>query len=250
LSSAEIHRLEREVEAARARLAADLSKLRSPATSSEFTRTLQQEAWGARDSLVEQAKSATLSTLQGLVDDLKAKAAANPAATLAIGTGLAWRLLRHPPIATALIGAGLFGLLRATPARISGNGASDYLAHAGQRLKQQASDLAGGVRDRAEEVASNVADQAKAAAGTLQEQTAEFAAAAKEQVEQWSADLEGAVREVPNQAASLAHQASMATQSLYDQETRNKLLLGTAGLAVVAALGLAYQRRTTELDWR
>jgi len=48
-----------------------------------------------------------------MVEDMKAKASENPAATLAISAGLAWRLLRHPPIATALIGAGLFSLLRA-----------------------------------------------------------------------------------------------------------------------------------------
>jgi hypothetical protein len=51
--------------------------------------------------IVDQAKSTTQSTLQGMVDDLKSKAAANPAATLAIGAGIAWRVFRHPPIATA-----------------------------------------------------------------------------------------------------------------------------------------------------
>jgi hypothetical protein len=69
-------------------------------------------------------------------------------------------------------------------------------------------------------------------------------------VRQWSADVEGAVRDVPDHAASLAHQASRATQSLFDQDTRDNLLLGAAGLAVLAALGVAYQRRNAEFDLR
>ena len=44
-------------------------------------------------------------------------------------------------------------------------------------------------------------------------------------VRQWSADVEGAVRDMPDQAASLAHQASRATQSLFDQDTRDNLHL-------------------------
>lgn len=70
-------------------------------------------AESAKNALFDQVKAKTLSAWQGLVEEMKAKAAENPAATLAISAGLAWRLLRHPPIATALIGTGLFSLLRA-----------------------------------------------------------------------------------------------------------------------------------------
>jgi hypothetical protein len=42
-------------------------------------------------------------------DDVKARAAANPAAVIAIGAGLAWRLLQRSPIASALIGVGPAG---------------------------------------------------------------------------------------------------------------------------------------------
>ena len=204
----------------------------------------------AKNLIVDQAKSTTQSTLQGMVDDLKAKAAANPAATLAIGAGIAWRVFRHPPIATALIGAGLFSLLRTPPARVSGNGTADYFSHAKERLKDQATDLAGEVKDQAAVIAGDVKDHAVAMAEAVKEQSAQLAGASKEKVRQWSADVEGAVRDVPDQAASLAHQASRATQSLFDQDTRDNLLLGTAGLAVLAALGVAYQRRNAEFDLR
>ncbi len=112
MRDANIRRLELEVETARAKLATDLSMLRSPAAYADFRASLKQDAEEVKDLIVDQAKSTTQSTLQGMVDDLKAKAAANPAATLAIGAGIAWRAIHHPPIATALIGAGLFSLLR------------------------------------------------------------------------------------------------------------------------------------------
>ena len=248
MRDANIRRLELEVETARAKLATDLSRIRSPAAYADFRTSLKQDAQEAKDLIVDQAKSTTQSTLQGMVDDLKAKAAANPTATLAIGAGIAWRVFRHPPIATALIGAGLFSLLRTPPARVSGNGTANYFSHAKERLKEQATDLAGEVKDQAAVIASAVKDHALAMAEAVKGQSTELAGAAKEKVQQWSAEVEDAVRDVPDRAASIAHQASRATQSMYDRETRDSLLLGTAGLAVLAALGVAYQRRNAEFD--
>lgn len=249
MSDANIRRLELEVEAARAKLVTDLSRLRSPAAYADFRKSLKQDVQEAKNSIVDEAISTTQSTLHGMVDDLKAKAAANPAATLAIGAGIAWRVFRHPPIATALIGAGLLSLLRTPPARVSGSGVADYFSHA-KDLKDQVTDLAGEAKDRAAVIASDVKDHAVAMAEAVKEQSAQLAGASKEKVRQWSADVEGAVRDVPEHAASLAHQASRATQSLFDQDTRDNLLLGTAGLAVLAALGVAYQRRNAEFDSR
>src|SRR5687767_15838427 len=99
MSEPSLNQLEREVEAARARLASDLATLRSPTTFSEFTHDLKAEALGTKDAMVEKAKSSVQSSVQGFVDELKAKAAANPGAVLAIGAGIAWRLFQRPPIA-------------------------------------------------------------------------------------------------------------------------------------------------------
>src|SRR3954451_1094482 len=117
MSNLSLDQLEREVEAARAKLANDLSTLRSPATAAEFTDTLKQEAMDAKDMILGNAKSSVQSSIESMVEGLKARAAANPAAALAIGAGVAWRLARHPPIATALVGTGLLSLFRTTPAR-------------------------------------------------------------------------------------------------------------------------------------
>jgi hypothetical protein len=116
-------------------------------------------------------------------------------------------------------------------------------------LKDQATDLAGEVKDQAAVIASDVKDHAAAMAEAVKEQSAQLVGTSKEKVQQWSADVEDAVRDVPDHhAASLAHQASRATQSLFDQDARDKLLLGTAGLAVLAAMGVAYQRRNAQPD--
>jgi hypothetical protein len=108
MSDPSLHQLERDVEAARAKLAGQLSSLRSPAAYSEFSSELKYEALEMKDALVDKAKSSVQSTIDTFVEDLKARAAANPVAALAIGAGIAWRLIQRPPIATALIGAGLY----------------------------------------------------------------------------------------------------------------------------------------------
>jgi hypothetical protein len=117
-----LNQLEREVEASRTKLASDLSTLRSP----EFTENLKQEAIDYKDALLDKAKAKAQSSIESLIEDVKARAAANPAAALAIGAGIAWRLIRHPPIATALVGAGLISLFRTPPARPNGQAPADY----------------------------------------------------------------------------------------------------------------------------
>ena len=236
MNDVDIHRLEREVEAARAKLVTDLSRLRSPAAYDNF-------AQSAKSMLVDKVKASTRSAWQGMVENMKAKAAENPAATLAISAGLAWRLLRHPPIATALIGAGLFSLLRTPSARIIGSENGDYVSHAKERLKQQASHLAGEVVDRASDIATELKDDAGAMAEAVKEQSAQLAGQATDKVQEWIGD---AVRDVPDHAASLARKAEWSTQHLRDPDVRDNILLGIAGAAVVAALSVAYQRRTAD----
>ena len=166
-----VRQCERDVEAARAKLADDLAVLRSPATVASFTESLKDAALDSKDAVIEQTKDAVRSKVSSFVDELKAKAAANPAAALTIGAGIAWHVVRHPPIATALIGAGLYSLWRsqAVPSN------TDYLAHGKERLKEQASELGASAID----MASEMSDAAVAKAGELTD-------AAKQTVQGWS----------------------------------------------------------------
>ncbi len=104
--------LERDVIQARARFANDLARLRSPDNLARFKDDLWTEARETTDELVGKTKEAAKDGAQRMLTELKERAAANPLATAAIGAGLAWRFIHRPPIATLLIGAGLFGLLR------------------------------------------------------------------------------------------------------------------------------------------
>ena len=236
----DLQNLEHEVETARARLASDLSSLSSADTYSEFQRDLKHEA---------------RYRLHGMVDEVKARAAANPAAALAIGAGITWKLIERPPIAAALIGAGLLSLWRTTRLGTNDQSERDYLSEGRERLKEQVGDLAGSVKDQAVEMA-----------GVVKNQASEFADTAKEKVREWSTSAASELKEgaatvarhaydsldearesaaaVPPTASAMVRQASAAIhESLRDHDARDKILLGAAGLAVAAALGIAYQRR-------
>jgi F0F1-type ATP synthase membrane subunit b/b' len=295
MNEASLPLLELEVEAARAKLAGDLATLRSPATYQEFTEGLKQEAFEAKDAMIEKAKSSAVSKMEEFVEDIKARAAANPAAALAIGAGIAWRLLRRPPIATALVGAGLVSLLRTTPRRTAAHVPRDYMAEAKMRLKEQASELAETVKGEAGRLTGVVKEQAAEIAEQAKRQAVEFAGEAKEQAarlgdtaRQQAAELAGTARSQVQQAREQArHMAGDAQarvnntigdarrqtssfmertadaarersgtvadtmSSVYrnvtsDRDTRDKILLGAAGVAVVAALTIAAERRLSE----
>lgn len=261
-----MHQLEREVEAARAKLASDLSTLRSPATFQEFTQELKGEAIEAKDVLMEKASTTAKSMLTDALETIKAKAAENPAAVLAIGAGIAWRMVRRPPIATALVGAGLLSLLR-TPAEAR----ADLYGHAQQRFKEQLGDLAEAAQERAEQ-----------AAGVMTEHATAVSDAAVEKVQQWTEGATTVVTDLKDRAAAAVSEATatgnealqatlemtgdaaaerrervsrntreVASQmhtTLRDQETRDTMLLGAAGLAVAAAVSIAFQRRSQTPD--
>ena len=114
-----LNALERDAEQARARFAHDLARLRSPSTLARFKHDAWAEARETKDELVGKTKEAAKDGAQRLFTELKERAAANPVAALAIGAGLAWRLVHRPPIATLLVGMGVVGLLRTSPARNS-----------------------------------------------------------------------------------------------------------------------------------
>jgi hypothetical protein len=100
---------------------------------------------------------------------------------LLIGAGVAWRLLQNPPIATALVGAGLFSLMRTSPQPGARHMSDDeYLEQAKYRLKEQAGDLAVSARDHAADLAHVAKERATELAGTARARAAELADSAKE----------------------------------------------------------------------
>jgi hypothetical protein len=246
---------EGDVEIARAKLTASLATLRSPDTITAFTADLKKEALDAKDTLVDQAKAAAQSKVTAMVEDLKAKAAANPAATLAIGSGLAWHFIRHPPIASALVCLGAFSLWRTNASHPAGSFKSNYLEVGKQRLKEQA-----------DEAVSKVKDMAHHGQDVMSAKAADLTSAASETVQGWAGDIRDAVeelgtfpgRDAPSITPSDDDAAAQSTDDAFsgirsatqgllsNQESRDKLLLTVAGVAVAAALGIACQKRLVE----
>jgi len=262
----ELKEYERTVEMARAKLVADLAVLAAPQTFSEFKDDLKQDALETKDAILAKAKSEVQSTVTGWAEDLKAKAAANPAAALAIGAGIAWRLISHPPIATALVGVGLFSLLRTNASRPQNGYRPDYLEAGKQRLKEQGSELLSKVTELADGAQETVSEKASDLAGTATEKVQRWSAGVGKAVDglgsriQASAEtITDAVRrtshdlhdQVPigsartySQSDGMVHDVIAAGQNIMaDDDARNKLLLSVAGAAVAAALGIACQKR-------
>ncbi|MFN3892130.1 MAG: hypothetical protein ACK4MV_17165 [Beijerinckiaceae bacterium] len=158
-----IDELERDVEQARARVAADIAMLRAPETYEAAKDSLVNTAFGFRDQMRDRASGYGAST----IDALKAKAAANPLAVAAIGAGIVWRLYKHPPITTVLVGLGLASLLRTDP--------EDDSMHP-RRLMETASEKAMEIKDRA---AAHVQELRENAVGALEERMHEWTAAAE-----------------------------------------------------------------------
>jgi flagellin-like hook-associated protein FlgL len=174
--------------------------------------------------------------------------------------------MRDPPIATALVGAGLWSLFRTQPAHLHGRAGEDYLSYAKNRFVEQASEAAEAAKEKAVafgetvsgKTAETVADikdrvqdltaQATSAAGDAAKQTKERASAmwskAAETFEQSGHSARSRASTGMPHAADTLDQVLESTQSsLSDAEARDNFLLGAAGLAVVAALGIACQRR-------
>ena len=218
MTSGELNRLEREVEEARHRLTADLDRLRAPDTFSSF-----------KDDLVSEARNAKDEWTQRLIEEVKNRAAANPIATAAIGAGLLWHLVRHPPITSLLVGAGVFSLIRTNPEQPSV--AADMISQAG--------DVALSVTEKVAEWRSDAT-----------EVTAEFAGSAKEKVSEWTAQSRDAARDGISNVTSTAEDLTgrvtqVVGEVINDDRARDGLLLGAATLAIAAAVGLAYQRRAS-----
>jgi hypothetical protein len=264
-----LNQCERDVERARSKLAEDLATLRSPSTFSSFTDTLKHEALDTKDAVVAQTKDAIQSKLTDFVEDMKAKAAANPAAALTIGAGIAWQFIRNPPIATALIGAGLYSLWRTNAVHANGHDTDYYLQRGKERLKEQVAEFGSNAMDVASDVGKTVSaktdeviDVAKDKIQGWSREAADSAVAAgsamKAQAESVAATAQRAVRDMSEQAGSATKRATAATNEIVHDTlssgedlmakvgTRDNVLLGVAGLAVAAALGMAYQKRIAE----
>jgi hypothetical protein len=250
MSQADLNALERNVEQARARFANDLARLRSPTNLARFKEDLWAEARNTKDEWFDTATEAAKDGLQRALTAVKERAVANPAAAFAIGAGVAWRLFQRPPIASLLIGVGLVGLLRASPSQHGSHSYMDLydedpeplprkdISHGG--LGSQVSAVADAAKEKARDWSAQATD-------TIMTAIADKATSASDRASDVLREAAGAATRIADKAATVADRASDKLQDvLPDQDDRNTYLLGAAALAVAAAVGMAYQRRSRE----
>jgi hypothetical protein len=154
--------LERDVERARARLAGNIARLRDPRTISLAKADLMAQANDYSGRLVEKVGAAASARAHGFTDALRQRAQENPAAVAAIGAGLLWRLWKHPPVVTLLLGAGLASLLAGRGEE--GGAAQESLLGRVQdvnRATHAISDRAAELAERARDTVADLAEQAR-----------------------------------------------------------------------------------------
>jgi len=238
---------ESDAERARLKLEKDLEELRSPETFAGFKKALTNETIFAKNELVASITSKAKSSFDSLVEDLKGKATANPGAALAIGAGLAWHFARKPPITTALVGLGLYSLLGTRPHPYSG------FAQARENLKTQVGELASAAGEAAGVAKDAVVSKAFEMTEAGTEKIGEFATAAHEQSKDVLDQAMRTMHDVRDNLSDEATRVSAATRDALQEarstvnnvsfDNRDALLLGIAGIAVSAAVGVALQRR-------
>ena len=224
MADADCGGLEEALVETRRQLAADLAQLLAPATLMSLKDEAVAEVARSKDKLLEKAGALAQARADDALSYVKQRAAANPAAALAIGAGLAWRLATHPPIASLLVGAGVYGLMRSDPEAPSRQ--SQALLRAGEAAasaRRRVSDWSAEARDLA-----NLAPDRSAAAW----------AALHDGVDENGAKLCRSV-------GSLRDRAAVTVETGLDafQADRDAYLLGGAALAIAAAIGLSYARR-------
>jgi hypothetical protein len=250
MSAAELNALERDVEQARARFADDLARLRSPTNLARLKNDLWADVREAKDEVVDKAKDVAQDGAQRLVAELKARAAANPLATIAIGAGLAWRLVHRPPIATVLVGLGLIGLVRTTPPQRASHPYMGLLdedpvaQRRGGDFASHAEAVADAAKETVQDWSAQAGDAIRQAAGGIAEKAASVADSASDALRgARQAARETAVDVADRAGAAAARVSQTVRDAVPGREDRDTILLATAAVAVAAAVGIAYQRR-------
>jgi hypothetical protein len=215
MSAADLNALERDVELTRAKFASDLARLRSPHNLAEFKEDLWAHARETKD---------------GMLAEVKARAAANPLAVAALAAGIAWRLFHRPPIATLLVGLGLMGLLRTSPSPADYANAEDFFD------PEEWGSRASAVADAAKQKVQDWSAQASQTAERVSDALRDAGDSARDRATRLADD-----------AAPVSDQASARLRAaMPDRDGRDNILLGAAALAVTAAVGIAFQRRVHE----
>jgi ElaB/YqjD/DUF883 family membrane-anchored ribosome-binding protein len=263
----EVDALERDVEAARARLVSRVAQLKAPPLSG-VKDELVADATDYKDEVIDSAREKVTGAIDGFVSDIKRRAADNPVAVAAIGAGIAWRLWQKPPIATLLVGAGVAALFGRSsvreidvdpydpdrpsgyvPGGVAGYGYGTTAGAIEQKViggatvaLETAREKAGELRDKANELkesalrsAGEIRDSAMRSAGELMDSAGRSADQLRENAMRSSGN---AVDSFSSFATDARARIRPAREYAEDVVRDNGVYLGIAALAVGAAAGI------------
>jgi hypothetical protein len=273
----EVDALERDVEAARARLVNRVAQLKAPPISG-VKDELVADATEYKDEVIDSAKQKVTDALDGFVLDIKRRAADNPVAVAAIGAGIAWKLWQKPPITTLLVGAGVAALFGRSsvreinvdpydPNRPSGyvpggiagygygtaTGAMEQKVIGGATVAiETAREKAGELRDRVVEMT----DSALRSAGELRDNAVRSAGELMDNARRSAGDLrESAVRSTGHAGDSLSAyardtRARIQPARVYAEDVvrDNGVYFGLAALAIGAAAGIGFMQMNRPVE--
>lgn len=114
-AESDVRTLEREAEALRARLHDTIVQIRNPDTLENAKSEMKQRAAQAKEKLLVYMRDARDNAFQSgasFTRTLQRNAFENPLPVALIGAGLGWRLYKNPPVAAALIGVGLWSMMK------------------------------------------------------------------------------------------------------------------------------------------
>jgi ElaB/YqjD/DUF883 family membrane-anchored ribosome-binding protein len=236
MTAENLRALERDVETARTKLAEDLAGIRDPRNFAALKHDVKGEITRTKDDLLDKAKQTTQDAAQNLLDQVKERAIANPAAAAAIGAGLAWRFLHKPPIASILVGIGVFSLWRTTPDIPSrANREESFAKRYGDSVSSQVSQLTDSAKTTVQEWAGQAQD-------AVQQGADDFSKVTREKLDQASVATQEIMQDIGDRTVAAGQQAARTAQSVATDENRDNFLLGAAALAIAAAVGMSYQR--------
>ena len=193
----------------------------------EYKNEALERAETYKDEALRRARDAARETLQNVAEDLKTRALNNPLAVALIGAGVGWRLYKHPPVTTLLVGAGAALLMR-TPGRSARDALrsdrdtdretqpEDYVAGYGYPVAEGAQ-------------AASATEQLTAAANDLSERARSAAAKA-------GAEVSDVAERLGSTLASAAETTLDRAGGLAGTARQNPLMLGLLGLAAGAVL--------------
>jgi ElaB/YqjD/DUF883 family membrane-anchored ribosome-binding protein len=115
----DLRRLEREAEAARARLHDTIAEIKDPRTIENAKLEMKHRAEEMKDQIVGYITGAKDTAIESgrqqgneFTRKLQRTAIGNPLSVALIGAGIGWHLYKKPPITTALIGAGIWQMVK------------------------------------------------------------------------------------------------------------------------------------------